>query len=321
MDLLDQTLESVVRQTKKPYEVIVIDNKSEEDLSGIEKICQKNNFSLIRNRENIGFVGNWNKCVQRSSGDYLCILHSDDILHRNWYESFEKIIRANSKVDVFSCALSLINQDNLATDVYFPLKSTGLLKNNFKEIWKNNYCALSVSGSLVTKKDVFKKIGLFKEEFGTECDAWFYYKLIKDFKIFYINEVLFGYKIHPFQTIDRELIEKTDRIKISKIKNNLGIAKLFFEEELGASPDYRFFYLKIALIRYLLAIKYLIKLDLNSYYSLKQAILQTFPDVFCRSTDYQELLKLAFHFVARILKGKHLARRHMGIFIINNNAL
>lgn len=306
-DLLLQTLKSVKRQTTKPYEVVVIDNASTDYMKEVILFCKKNNFKYFRNKKNVGFVGNWNNCVKKAQGDYLCILHSDDLLTKNWHSEFCKYISLNPVADVFSCALTLVNTENIPTNVYYPLSTTRMLKNNFKEIFDANYNALAVSGAMVIKKSIFKKIGLFKPKFHTECDVWFFNMVMKKCKIFYIHKILFGYKIHALQTIDKKVEIKTKDIKFDKLKNLFAIIALFYKTELYKDKTMRYFYLNHAFSGYILSLKYYLMLDFKSANKLKKIVKEYFPDTLTSVADYFKLFKIGNNYIFRAIKGKFLA--------------
>lgn len=77
-----ECIQSALDQTFSDFEVVVVDNASDD---GTWEICQ--NFSKIdqrvrvfRNGSNIGPVRNWIRCVQEAKGAYSKILFSDDCL-------------------------------------------------------------------------------------------------------------------------------------------------------------------------------------------------------------------------------------------------
>lgn len=320
VDLLVQTLLSVVWQSVVPYEVIIVDNASTEDMTEVINMCQQHKYTFVRNENNLGFVKNWNRCIDLATGDYLCILHSDDLLHRDWYETFSAAIQDNPGIDVFSCALALINDRNYVTDIYFPLGKTGMLKDNFIEIWKSCYFGLTVSGGMVVKKSVFRRVGYFEERFGTECDLKFYLRVIKACKIFYINEVLFGYKIHSYQTMDMKFERKTVEKKINSAVASLVIFKEFLDEEIDNSDLRRFLYQRRVLVFFLMGIVRLLRFDRLSFRKLWNQIRTSFPDLFAKKGDFIMLIKLSLHFTARVIKGKFLRRNYKYTFDVNSSA-
>ncbi|MBT0653788.1 glycosyltransferase family 2 protein [Geomobilimonas luticola] len=75
-------IESVLAQTFSDYELIISDNCSDDNT---RHIVEKYTISDSRiryycNEQNIGMVGNWNRCLELAQGEYVKILCADDLL-------------------------------------------------------------------------------------------------------------------------------------------------------------------------------------------------------------------------------------------------
>lgn len=80
---LYDALESALKQEKAPsYNIIIVNNNPEDDSEIIKKIKDYSSGRIIyyRNSENIGQFGNWMRCIELSSSDYVVLLHADDML-------------------------------------------------------------------------------------------------------------------------------------------------------------------------------------------------------------------------------------------------
>lgn len=102
---IQQTLESVARQTRRPDRVLVLDNRStdrtEEIVRGFKGIA----CEFIRNPSNLGLFGNMNRCLDfAAETDYLHILHADDMIAPQFYET---MLRAMADCTGFGLAWSL----------------------------------------------------------------------------------------------------------------------------------------------------------------------------------------------------------------------
>jgi hypothetical protein len=58
------------------YEIVVVDNASEEDITGLKR----DDVTLIQNPTNVGFGAGCNTAVKHSKGDYLLFLNPDTLL-------------------------------------------------------------------------------------------------------------------------------------------------------------------------------------------------------------------------------------------------
>ncbi len=79
---LPDTIESVVGQTFGDFELVVSDNCSADGTREIieDYVRQDPRIRYFRNERNVGMVGNWNLCLERSTGTYVKILCADDLL-------------------------------------------------------------------------------------------------------------------------------------------------------------------------------------------------------------------------------------------------
>ena len=84
---IEQTLESVARQTLPPDRVIVLDNCSTDRTPEIVQNFKGLPCEFIRNPTNLGLFGNLNRCLDfAAETDYLQILHADDLIEPEFYQ-------------------------------------------------------------------------------------------------------------------------------------------------------------------------------------------------------------------------------------------
>ena len=86
-------VESVINQTYKNIEIIVVDDKSTDNsLKVLEKIKDKR-LKIIKLPENKGVANARNKGVEAATGSYLCFLDSDDFWDKYKIEKQIKYIK------------------------------------------------------------------------------------------------------------------------------------------------------------------------------------------------------------------------------------
>ena len=67
--ILDETIESVLAQTYTDFELIIVDNCSQDNTEHVvSKYLIDKRVSYHRNSQNIGLAGNWNKCLELARG-------------------------------------------------------------------------------------------------------------------------------------------------------------------------------------------------------------------------------------------------------------
>jgi len=118
---LPDAIESVLDQTFKDIELIVVDNCSSDDTKNIVAL-----FSILDprvkyycNEANIGLVGNLNRCLEHAKGKYIKILCADDVLEPTCLEKSVNIMEHYPNVELVSVARLI------ATEDFHPIKTLG----------------------------------------------------------------------------------------------------------------------------------------------------------------------------------------------------
>ncbi|WP_374480014.1 glycosyltransferase [Zoogloea sp.] len=79
---ISHTIESVLAETGVALELIVFDDCSSDDSVAIfERYTSDPRFSFSVNEQNLGMMGNYNRCVDSGSGRYVVVLGSDDLVY------------------------------------------------------------------------------------------------------------------------------------------------------------------------------------------------------------------------------------------------
>ncbi len=201
-DLIEPCLNSVLKQTYKNFEVLVIDNASDD-----ETLKRVKNFPVktIENKKNLGFATGHNIGIKQSRGGYVLCLNQDIKSERaikvnitimrafiqlrkmvsNYSELFRKVeaMEKNDKIGSVQCKLLKIRNMNRPKSNI--IDSTGLLA------YKNR--------RIVSRGQGEKDKGQYKkgEIFGVDGAAPLYRrKALEDIKIDdeYFDEDFFAYK-------------------------------------------------------------------------------------------------------------------------------
>jgi len=79
---LEECLKSVLAQTLEDFEVVLCDDQSSDGtLDFAREMAQADpRFRLISNPRRFGLVGNWNKCISASRGDWIKFVFQDDVI-------------------------------------------------------------------------------------------------------------------------------------------------------------------------------------------------------------------------------------------------
>lgn len=113
-DFIEQQLDSILHQSRKPDEVIVCDDGSADDTTGIirrfiEENHLKDSWRLYQNPVKKGYPGNFYYAMSLCSGDVVFLADQDDIWHERKLEHMCRVLEQQPRAAVVSCKYSLID--------------------------------------------------------------------------------------------------------------------------------------------------------------------------------------------------------------------
>jgi len=80
-EFIREAIESILSQTFEDFELIIIDNKSDDNTVAIcNEFTEDERVSIIENMRNTGIAANHNKCIQKARGKYFKWAHHDDLI-------------------------------------------------------------------------------------------------------------------------------------------------------------------------------------------------------------------------------------------------
>lgn len=207
---IKKCLDSIKSQTFQDYEVLIINDGSKDNTKKIiETYLEDDRFKLY-NRTNHGIGSSRNFGIEKSKGNYICFIDSDDYVDLNYLEKLYTKINSD-KLDMVVCNYIELNEElNIEKKVKI---------NEFANttINKNPELLLEINKSpwnKIYKKNIIKNIK-FPENLKYE-DTEFLLKVMKNAKIGYINEYLNYYIIHSNSettTMDKRVFDILTIIK------------------------------------------------------------------------------------------------------------
>ena len=121
---ISNSIQSVLNQTYKNWELILIDDgSSDQTISIIQSyIHQDSRIIFLQNRQNLGVSYTRNKGIAKSSGNWIAFLDSDDQWHPDKLKKQVRVIERNPKVDLVYTGSSFFYSQDLAARM-FPVVS------------------------------------------------------------------------------------------------------------------------------------------------------------------------------------------------------
>jgi glycosyltransferase involved in cell wall biosynthesis len=178
------TLNSILNQTYKNIEHIIVDGGSTDKTLQIIKNYPFKNKKLFSTNQK-GIYSAVNEGIKRATGEYISVLHSDDIYQNNYIlEEVSKIIKKNKEYEIF-----------LGNVVYFREKIFKISRYYSGFDFKVKDLKYGIipphTGSFISK-NVYRKFGYYKTNYLIASDFDFFLRilLIHKVKFIKINKVI-----------------------------------------------------------------------------------------------------------------------------------
>lgn len=192
------TLESIRNQSYKNIEIIIIDDNSKDKTLQLVTEQQKkdNRIKIYHNSTNLGMIGNWNKCIQMSNGEFVKLVCADDLLDKNEIEKETGVMILNPSVNLVESDTRLIDINGKKTGSFKRYHKSGLVKGKkiarTSIIW-NNFFGAPVNNLI--RKSVLDKTGYFDEQFTYILDFDMWMKIACTGDVYIIHELLNSFRI------------------------------------------------------------------------------------------------------------------------------
>jgi glycosyltransferase involved in cell wall biosynthesis len=77
---LAEALRSVLAQDDVAYELIVSDDRSDDDTLAVVRAVAGDRARAVQNAERQGLAGNWNRCIALAHSPFVAVFHQDDVM-------------------------------------------------------------------------------------------------------------------------------------------------------------------------------------------------------------------------------------------------
>ncbi len=189
---IKNTIESVLNQSYKADEIIVVDDGSTDNSALVVEKYFKNRVKLIK-QKNQGVSKARNRGIKEAKNEYICFLDADDLWEKNFLEEIAKLIKDFPDAIVYSTSHKMIDENGnfINSKVNLDSNFRGYL-DNFIKIFKNSYGVIN-SSSVCIKKSINPSFPI-NEKKGEDICLWI--ELSLKGKFAFLNKTLSIYKLN-----------------------------------------------------------------------------------------------------------------------------
>ncbi|HIJ02607.1 TPA: glycosyltransferase family 2 protein [Candidatus Woesearchaeota archaeon] len=201
---LDGCIGSILNQTYRNFELIIVNDNSQDTSEKIIQSYKNKRIRYIKNKRNMGISKSRNKAIEKSSGQYIFITDGDCHPEENWLEIGVNYFKKND-------CLAIEGQLVYNEDGYKPTLEDRNVENLNGGMW--------MTANMAYRREVFKKIK-FNSRYAWGGDRALALDINKIKKIPFVQ----GMKVYHYKKTRNvsEYLKETMRIisKVKVLKNN-----------------------------------------------------------------------------------------------------
>lgn len=221
---LRESIDSIISQTYKNWELLILDDCSTDKTSDIanEYILKDNRIRYIRNDINLRLPRNLNKGFSFTKGDYLTWTSDDNRFKPQALEKMHDALVRNNDAQFVFASCRVINGEGDAVE-YITVNESSI-----KKIKGTN----SVGACFMYTRKVYETVGNYDPELMLVEDFDYWQRICAKFKAITINEILYEYRWHDgalTSTMRKDTFNRT--LEKTLLKNRSAFGKMDSEEK------------------------------------------------------------------------------------------
>ena len=201
-----EAIESALHQTIQPDEILFMDDCSTDNSIEVAE-RYRDRIRIVRNEKNLGIVGNFNKAVSLTRGDYICFLGADNRLRSDYIEkcklaldmhkdaaiAYTNVVLFGPRAEPF--AVKAKAKPASGTDGVFLWEFPELDENAKRELHVHNI----MHGSSMYRRCAFEEVGGYRESDSHEDQNLFVRIVRKGWNAVQCPEFLLEYRQHSLE--------------------------------------------------------------------------------------------------------------------------
>ncbi len=217
-----KTITSLIHQTYKNLEIIIIDNCSTDATARIAQGFNDPRITVIRCEEHLPSAEkNWNRCFSHAHGEFMAIFHADDIYLPDMVSrQIETFLMIPSIGGVFTQGNIINEHDDFIGEFQLPPKIKGAEPHSYRDIFNSalEYADFLPTPSAMLRRDLYQKLSPFRyDQFSSASDFDLWLRAAAAAPVVILNEKLMNYRVSRSQgslKINKSRTHESDFFKV-----------------------------------------------------------------------------------------------------------
>jgi glycosyltransferase involved in cell wall biosynthesis len=203
-DYLKATLRSVLSQLAPSDDAqieVVDDCSTADDPAGV--VCEygEGRVGYFRQAANVGPQANFTTCIARARGQWVHILHADDMVGKGFYATFKAAATVHETIGAALCRSIIVDASGAALYLSdLEAETAGLLTDFIDRLAVDNLIRFP---SIAVKRSVYERIGGFHPQLFHSADWDMWKRVALTAPVWYEPEPMVMYRTHDHSDTSR----------------------------------------------------------------------------------------------------------------------
>ncbi len=205
---LKNCIESLLMQTYKTFEILVVDNNStDSSIKYVNQIFKKEiknkKIRIIKLDKNYGFAGGNNLGVKKAKGEYIALLNNDTVVDKDWLRNLFSGICQDKSTGIAASKILLLNQSDLIDSAgdSIAIDGVGFKRGHFQKLInynKDEYVFGGCGAGILYKRKLWEELkGFDKDFFAVHEDTDFNFRAqLSGYRCIFVNKAIVYHKVN-----------------------------------------------------------------------------------------------------------------------------
>lgn len=226
---ISQSIESILNQTYRNFELIIVNDGSTDDSVNIIKKYKDPRIVLVDRKINKGLVFSLNEGISLTKGNFIARMDSDDISTNDRFELQLDFLKKNPDIDVCGSFCQCIG---LSKKILTYGLSPEEVKNNMMLYCDLAHPTVMMRRSVIYKYNLYNQLYLYAEDYELWCRL-----LRKEIQIANIPKILLFYRVSNVHISYIHSRKQLFLTSVVKLNNLFYISKTSFDEKRALSNN------------------------------------------------------------------------------------
>ncbi|MGN0482406.1 MAG: glycosyltransferase family 2 protein [Lachnospiraceae bacterium] len=193
---IEETVRSILHQTYENIELVVVDDCSKDASVEVLKKISDPRLKIYENEKNLGMSGNWNRCLELVTGEFVKLICADDLLAEDCIEKEVTALIQNPQAVLAESDSHLVDNDGNVHGTYRRYRTNGL--SDGKKITKRGILSQDYFGAPLAntfRRSVLEQVKGFDPDFTYILDYDFFMRIACLGQVYIIHEPLNSFRI------------------------------------------------------------------------------------------------------------------------------